>query len=750
MTELARNQLKIAGMDCADCALKLEKGVARLDGVHRADVNFATATMWVQYDAETVAPQDIVRRIRTLGYDVDANAGTRRSPAAASQRSRWETLLTYLGSHPRDLATLGSGLLLGLAVFAGFLGWVTVSTVLYVSATVVGGALVARKGLSNLWINRELDINFLMMLAGAGALLIGEVQEAALVIFLFSLGETLEAYTLDQARHSIHSLMSLVPPTATRLSGCIDCAEHLGQDGYTGGICPFCTLHETRVAVDDLLVGDILVVRAGERFPMDGLVTAGESSVNQAPITGESLPVDKIPGSEVFAGSVNGGGTLEIRVTRLAADNTISRMITLVEEAQAQKAPTQRWVDRFACVYTPAVVTFAALLAFIPPLVFGQPFWNLPDGQHGWLYRALTMLVIACPCALVISTPVSIVSALTHAARRGILVKGGVHLEAASQLRAVAFDKTGTLTVGKPHVTDIIVNPATGEDSASLLSTAAAIESRSTHPLAQAIVTEAVVQGVAVIPARQVQVVSGRGAQAQVNGETVLVGNSALFRDRSIDLPPVLVAALAGLEAEGKTVMLVGREGARPTILGLVAVADTIRPAARSAVAGLRDVGVAHTVLLSGDNERTAQAVAQQAGVAAVRANLQPADKVAAIEALLQQYGAVAMVGDGINDAPALARATVGIAMGGIGTDQALETADVVLMADDLHQVAYTIALSQRTRRIVMQNIVLSLGIKAVFMALALVGAATLWMAVFADMGASLLVILNGMRLLRR
>lgn len=750
MTGMARNQLAIAGMDCADCALKLEKGVARLDGVYGAAVNFATATMQVDYDATAVEPQDIVRRIRALGYDVQAPAGPRQVPTSTSQSTRGSRWLTYLTTHPRDLATLGSGLLLVLAVLAGLLSWELASIVLYVAATVVGGLLVARKGLSNLWINHELDINFLMTLAGTGALLIGEFQEAALVIFLFSLGETLEGYTLDQARNSIRSLMTVVPAEATRLSGCVDCAEHLGQDGYMGGICPFCAMHEQRVPVDELLVGDVLVVRAGERIPMDGIVTAGESTINQAAITGESLPVDKAPGSEVFAGSVNGSGSLEVRVTRLATDNTISRMIHLVEQAQAQKAPTQRWVDRFARIYTPVVVTLAAVVAIVPPLLLGQSFWNLPDGQHGWLYRALTMLVIACPCALVISTPVSIVSALTHAARRGILVKGGAYLEAASQLRAVAFDKTGTLTVGKPHVTDVVVGPAADLGSAELLGLAAAVESRSEHPLAQAIVSEAIVQGIPVTPARQFQALSGRGAQAQVNGTTILLGNSGLFRARAIDLPTELAAALAQLEEAGKTVVVVGHNGTQPAALGLVAIADTVRPAAQAAVTDLARVGIEYTVLLTGDNERTAQAVARQAGVEAVRASLQPADKVAAVEALLHEYGAVAMVGDGINDAPALARATVGIAMGGIGTDQALETADVVLMADDLHQVAYTIALSQRARRIVKQNIVFSLGIKVVFMALALMGAATLWMAVFADMGASLLVILNGMRLLRR
>jgi len=737
-------ELTIEGMDCADCALKLERGVGQLNGVLNAAVNFTAGKMWVEYDTDAVDQSVIAGRIHRLGYAVKeegAETTTAQETAPAFVR--------FLTAHPRDVSTLLAGLLLaaaGALALAGAAGWLV--NAVAVLATATGGWFVARRGLSALWINRELDMNFLMTLAAVGALVIGEVQEAALVMFLFSLGETLEAYTMDRARQSIRSLLTLAPATATRLTGCLDCEEHLGQDGYSGGICPFCAQHETRVPVAELRVGDLILVKAGERIAMDGIVTAGSSTVNQASVTGESAPVDKAVHAEVFAGTLNGSGALEVQVTRLAADNTISRLIHLVEQAQAQKAPTQRWVDRFARIYTPAVVLGALFIALAPPLLAGQPFWNLPNGAHGWLYRALTMLVIACPCALVISTPVSIVSAISRAAQQGILIKGGAYLEAVGRLRVVAFDKTGTLTEGEPALTDLAPNPDAGMTANEVLAVAAAVESRSEHPLAQAVVRAAVERRLSVIPALEVQALSGRGARGLVAGSDILVGSVALFEEFGQSLTSDLTQAVADLEAAGKTVMLVGC--ATGPVLGLLAVADRVRPDAREALVSLKRAGITHTVMLTGDNERTAHAIARQAGVDEVRASLRPAQKVAAVEALLATYGAAAMVGDGVNDAPALARASVGVAMGGAGSDQALETADVVLMGDDLRKLPTLIALSRRAWRIVQQNILLSLGIKAVFMALALFGAATLWMAVFADMGASLIVILNGMRLLRR
>ncbi len=737
-------ELTIEGMDCADCALKLERGVGQLNGVLHAAVNFTAGKMWVEYDTDAVDQGVIAGRIHRLGYAVKEQAGGKQE-----EESTASVFGRFLTAHPRDISTLLAGLLIALAgglALVGAAGWVV--NAVAVLATATGGWFVARRGLNALWINRELDMNFLMTLAAVGALVIGEVQEAALVMFLFSLGETLEAYTMDRARQSLRSLLTLAPATATRLTGCLDCEEHLGQDGYSGGLCPFCAQHETRVPVAELRVGDLILVKAGERIAMDGIVTAGSSTVNQASVTGESAPVDKAVHAEVYAGTLNGSGALEVRVTHLAADNTISRLIHLVEQAQAQKAPTQRWVDRFARIYTPAVVLGALCIALAPPLLAGQPFWNLPDGTHGWLYRALTMLVIACPCALVISTPVSIVSAISRAAQQGILIKGGAYLEAVGRLRVVAFDKTGTLTEGEPALTDLTPNPDAGMTANEVLAAAAAVESRSEHPLAQAVVRAAVERGLTVIPALEVQALSGRGARGLVNGSDILVGSAALFEEYGHNLTPDLTHAVADLEAAGKTVMLVGR--ATGQVFGLLAVADRVRPDAREALISLKRAGIMRTVMLTGDNERTAHAIARQAGVDEVRAGLRPAQKVAAVETLLATYGAAAMVGDGVNDAPALARASVGVAMGGAGSDQALETADVVLMGDDLRKLPTLIALSRRAWRIVQQNIFLSLSIKAVFMSLALLGAATLWMAVFADMGASLIVIFNGMRLLRR
>ena len=747
-------ELRLSGMDCADCAAKLEKGVARLEGVLHCAVNFATAKMSVEYDVEALDYRAIVERIRRLGYDVvDEEAEGVPAPEAESGGVRG--LLRFMWGKRRDTLTLISGLLILLAFALETPGVSrTVTHALYAAAIVTGGFYVARKGITGAWINRELDINFLMTIAAIGAAAIGAWEEGALVVFLFSLGETLESYTMDRARNAIRSLMELAPAEATVLRPCTDCEEHRGQplpDGsrYQGGPCPWCEVHEQRVPVAELAVGDVILVRPGERIPMDGRVIRGASTVNQAPITGESIPVVKEPGDEVFAGTINGEGALEVEVTRLAEDNTLSRIIHMVEEAQAQKAPSQRWVDRFARYYTPAVVALAVLIAIVPPVFFGQPFLEPPTGGHGWLYRALALLIIACPCALVISTPVSIVSAISNAARNGVLVKGGAYLEAAGGLRVVAFDKTGTLTRGEPGVTDVI--PLDGYSSEALLAVAAAVESRSEHPLARAIVAEAEQRDISFTPAEDFQALTGRGARGRLDGSIVHIGNRTLLSELQVPLPEALAAHVERLEKEGKTVMVVvASTDGRVAPIGLIAVADVVRPEARETVAALKRAGIRRTVMLTGDNERTAQAIAAQVGIDEVRANLLPEEKVDTVEQLLAEYDQVAMVGDGVNDAPALARATVGIAMGGAGTDQALETADMVLMADDLSKLPFAMQLSRQTLRIVRQNIAFSLVVKAAFMALAIPGLATLWMAVFADVGASLVVILNGMRLLQR
>jgi Cd2+/Zn2+-exporting ATPase len=671
-----------------------------------------------------------------LGYDVrKAEAGAMPQAEPGGPRG----LLSFMKSQRRDLLTLMAGLLIALAFVLEAAGVsISVTHAIYGTAIAVGGFYVARSGLVGVWINRELDISFLMAVAALGAVAIGAWEEGALVVFLFSLGETLESYTMDRARNSIRSLMNVAPAEASLLR----------RGGESNGGAE---QQEKRIPVDELAVGDVILVRPGERVPMDGTVHRGTSAVNQAPITGESSPVEKRPGHDAFAGSINGEGALEIEVTRLAEDNTISRVIHMVEQAQAQKAPSQRWVDVFARYYTPTVVGLAILIAAIPPLVFGQPLLEPSTGGHGWLYRALALLIIACPCALVISTPVSIVSAISSAARQGVLFKGGAYLESAGGLRVVAFDKTGTLTHGAPEVTDVIAMDGINDEQ--LLALAASLESRSEHPLAQAVVRSAHQRDIAFTPAEEVEAIMGRGVHVSVRGAEAYVGNLALFAKLGVTVPDTLQKQVEALETAGKTTMVVygptRGEGSTPDFLGLIAVADTLREDAREAVAALKRIGIRRTVMLTGDNERTAAAIAAQAGLDDFRANLLPEEKVDAIERLLAEYGQVAMVGDGINDAPALARATVGIAMGGAGTDQALETADVALMADALNKLPFALRLSRRTLRIVRQNIGISLFVKAAFMALALSGLATLWMAVFADMGSSLIVILNGMRLLR-
>ena len=711
MDDTQTETLRVSGMDCADCARHIEEAVGALPGVRAARVNFALATLHI----ETAGPADlpaIQRQVRALGYGLE-QVSSRKNVAKTLPPRAW------LAAHLRGVLTIASGLLLAAGLLGGWWGLSGgAQQALYVLAIIAGGVHVARAGLAALRATRGLDMNALMTIAAVGALAIGEGAEGATAMFLFAVGNALEGYTMERARNAVRSLLQLAPDEALRL---------VRKDGET---------HQERVPVTELAVGDHILIRPGERVPMDGEVISGESAVNQSAITGESLPVDVSAGSRIYAGSINGSGALEVRVTRLAQDTTIARIIRLVTEAQEQRAPSQRFVDAFARRYTPAVITLAAAIAVIPPLFFGAPFLT-------WLYRALVLLVIACPCALVISTPVSIVSALAAAARHGVLIKGGAYLEAAGNLKAIAFDKTGTLTQGRPTVTDI--TPFKGLATDELLVLAASVENASEHPLARAIVHEARHQN---LPLQQVSgfvARAGRGAQAQVNGRLYRIGNREFF-DGDLKLGTEEMARLHALEAEGKTVMLVADDS---TILGLVAVSDRIRPEVAETVDALHRAGIRRTVLLTGDNPRTAAAIARQAGMDEARAQLLPEQKVNAMAELLEEHNAVGMVGDGINDAPALARATVGIAMGGAGTAQALETADIVLMSDDLSKLPFAVRLSQAARAIIRQNITLSLGIKALFLALALPGWTTLWMAVFADMGASLLVTLNGVRLLR-
>jgi Cd2+/Zn2+-exporting ATPase len=726
----------VQGMDCASCARTVESGVAQLPGVELCELTFATERLRVR---GTIAREDVVRRVRDLGYDVAEASQPDAAPAPAPGflGFMWARLETRL-------ALLGALLVLPGVVLTELLGreaiWIDALALAAMALTIVP---IARSAWRALAVNRELNIDALMTIAAAGAVAIGAYVEAGLVMVLFTIGEALEGYTATRARHAIKSLMEVAPQTAVRVGAA--CCE-------SG--C------EERVPIAALQVGDMIAVRPGERIPMDGEVRAGRSAVNQAPITGESRLIEKEPGDEVFAGSVNGEGSLEVAVTRLAADNTIARMIRLVEEAQERRAPVQRFVDRFARYYTPAVVVLALLVAAVPPLLLGQPFWNPAPGEFGWLYRALALLVVACPCALVISTPVSLVSAMSAAARGGVLIKGGAFLEALSRVRAVAFDKTGTLTAGRPAVVAVrsLGCPAgAGGDRAAgpcdscdeLLALAGAVERRSEHPLAHAIVTASAERGAGGrLPAAEgVTALVGRGVAGLVAGREVLVGSHRHF-DTAVAHDPAHCAAAAQDAAAGHTPVMVSVAG---SYLGTITLADTVRASSREAVAQLKGMGLRAVVMLTGDQRATAERIAAEVGVSDVRAELLPEQKVAAVEALEREYGPVAMVGDGINDTPALAAASVGIAVGAAhgGSNQAMETADVTLMGDDLRRLPFAIGLGRAAMRTVTANIAFSIGLKLVFLVLVLLGLGTMWMAVLADVGTSLLVTLNGMRLLR-
>lgn len=587
----------------------------------------------------------------------------------------------------------------------------------FLGAILVGGYSLFKSGIKNL-MKLDFDMRALMTVAIIGAAIIGEWSEGAVVVILFAISEVLERYSMDKARASIRSLMDIAPKEAlVRRSG-----------------------NEYMVNVNEIEVGDIMVVKPGEKIAMDGEVVSGFSAVNQAAITGESVPAEKHAGDEVYAGTLNGEGLIEVKITKLVDDTTIAKIIHLVEEAQAEKAPSQAFVDRFARYYTPIIILVAFLVAILPPLLLGAD-WS------EWIYQGLAVLVVGCPCALVISTPVSIVTAIGNAAKNGVLVKGGVHLEEMGLLKAIAFDKTGTLTKGVPAVTDYKVFASS--DPKKLFSTIAALENKSQHPLAASIVRKADADKVAF---REIEIenftsVTGRGIRGTVDSVTYYIG-SPKYLDSIMNggLPSEVSEEISRLQSEGKTVMAAGTaEG----LLALIAVADEVRESSREVIERLHALGIVKTIMLTGDNSGTAKAIGSQAGVSDIESELLPEDKLAFIKTLQRDHGKVAMVGDGINDAPALAAATVGIAMGGAGTDTALETADIALMADDLKKLPFTIKLSRNTLAIIKQNIAFAIGVKLLALLLVIPGWLTLWIAIFADMGATLIVTLNGLRLLK-
>lgn len=591
------------------------------------------------------------------------------------------------------------------------------SIIAYAVSIVVGGYRLFSTGIKNLF-RLEFDMRTLMTIAVIGAAIIGEWGEGATVVILFAISEALETYSMDKARQSIRSLMDIAPKEAL---------IRRGNKEFT-------------VEVDDIQIGDIMIVKPGQKIAMDGMVVKGFSAVNQAAITGESVPVAKTVDDEVFAGTLNEEGLLEVKVTKHVDDTTIAKIIHLVEEAQAERAPSQAFVDRFAKYYTPIIMLIALGVAVVPPLFFGAD-WDK------WIYQGLAVLVVGCPCALIISTPVSIVTAIGNAARNGVLIKGGIHLEEMGAIKAIAFDKTGTLTHGVPVVTDYLPQPET--DANDLLTIIAALENGSQHPLASAIMKKAEQDN---LPYKELGIkefssITGKGIKGIVDEKMYYVGSPNLFDEiLTTDIPENLKSTISELQNQGKTVMVAGNE---TEILGLLAVADEVRGNSKAVLQKLHSIGIQETIMLTGDNTGTAKAIGNQVGVSNIQAELLPQDKLAFIKELRNKYDRVAMVGDGVNDAPALAASTVGIAMGGAGTDTALETADIALMADDLGKLPFTVKLSRKALAIIKQNITFSLGIKLVALLLVIPGWLTLWIAIFADMGATLIVTLNGLRLLR-
>ena len=695
-------RLRIGQMDCPTEETLIRKKLGGLDGVHALDFNLMQRVLTVVH--ADGALDRITAAIKSLGMTPEPLAeNAPRPPAPAAKPVNW-------------WAIGGAGLMAALSEFSHFAGWsVYVTAALAVAAIVACGLDTYRKG----WIavrNGNLNINALMSIAVTGAVLIGQWPEAAMVMFLFNVAELIEARSLDRARNAIRGLLDLAPETATRRQ----------PDG---------TWQEVPAA--QLQPGDIVRVRPGERIAADGEIVSGRSAVDQSPITGESLPVEKTEGDPVYAATVNASGSFEYRVTAAAGNTTLARIIHAVEQAQGARAPTQRFIDRFSRIYTPVVVGVAVLVAVVPPLLWGQPWFDA-------IYRALALLIIACPCALVISTPVSIVSGLTAASRRGILVKGGVYLEEGRNLQWLALDKTGTLTHGKPVQTDLQDWEPSDLSRQPAALVAASLAARSDHPVSLAVANAAREAGHQLLDVTDFAALPGRGVAGVIDGVTFQLGNRRLMREAGV-ASDALEARMDELERQGKSVIGL-TDGSR--VLALAAVADTVKPTSAAAIAELHALGV-RTLMLTGDNTPTARAIAAQVGIDEARGDQLPEDKLAAIESKLSPAGKVGMVGDGINDAPALARADIGFAMGAAGTGTAIETADVALMDDDLRKIGVFLRLSRATHSVLVQNIALALGIKAVFLVLAMTGNATLWMAVFADVGASLLVVANGLRLLR-
>ncbi len=716
-------QFKIRGMDCAEEVNILKRELRELAGMEsNLSFDILNGRMTVR-DAGQLSAQQVIEIVARTGMSAELWAGAEQSATRSETRRWWRDARTAMTALSGSLIVVGFGVHLvlsgnWLAAFApehaGAAGVMPVAVrILYVLAVIAGAWFVLPKAWFSLRRFRP-DMNLLMTVAVIGAIAIGQWLEAATVSFLFALSLALESWSVGRARRAVEALLKIAPESVSVVE----------PDG---------TIRQSLSA--SVPVGTLFRISPGERIGLDGTVVQGTTDVNQAPITGESLPVTKEPESSVFAGTINGNGVIDVRSTKSANDTTLAHVIRLVGESQGRRSPAEQWVNGFARIYTPAVFAVAILTASVPPLLFHQP-WET------WFYQSLVLLVIGCPCALVISTPVSIVAGLAAAARNGVLVKGGLALETPARLKAIAMDKTGTLTEGRPSVVKVVA--LNGHSEQDLLERAGAMESSSQHPLALAICDYVRARGLKPGPVTEFTLIPGKGATARIDGRSFWLGSHRFLEERGQETPEVH-SLLGDLSASGHSVVVIGNE---THVCGFIALADRLRPGIPELLAATRALGVPHIVMLTGDNEGTARTIARQAGIEEVRAELLPADKVAEIESLVQRYESVAMIGDGVNDAPAMARASLGIAMGAIGSDAAIEAADVALMSDDLHQLPWLIAHSRRTLSIIRQNIVLSLAVKFVFVALAFAGHASLWAAIAADMGVSLLVIVNALRLL--
>ena len=703
---------RVQGFSCANCAAKFERNVKELPGVQDAKVNFGASKISVS-GAVTVQELEKAGAFEKLKVKPET---AQPIQAELEEQSKEQNIPFY----EKYSTVLYATLFVALGFLSTFINGEEnlITILLFLASMLIGGLSLFKIGLQNV-MRFDFDMKTLMTVAAIGGAIIGEWGEVALVVILFALSEELERFSMDKARQSIRSLMDIAPKQAL-----------IRRNGQ-----------ELMVPVQDIVVGDTMIVKPGQKIAMDGVVTSGYSAVNQAAITGESVPVEKAVNAEVFAGTLNEEGFLEVRITKLVEDTTISKIIHLVEEAQGERAPAQAFVDKFAKYYTPIIMLVALLVAVIPPLFFGAD-WGT------WVYQGLAVLVVGCPCALVISTPIAIVSAIGNAAKKGVLIKGGIYLEEMGTLKAIAFDKTGTLTKGVPVVTDyLLLNEKA--DEKELMAILTALENYSQHPLASAIMRKAEEMHVSYtdIAVESFASLTGKGIQGTVQGTTYYIGNPNLFKDLlTTSFDKEVEETVILLQNQGKTAMLVGTE---QELLAVIAVADEVRESSKKVIQRLHDMGIQHTIMLTGDNAGTGKAIGRQVGISEIQADLMPENKLDYIKQLKSTYQHVAMVGDGVNDAPALAASTVGIAMGGAGTDTALETADVALMGDDLKKLPFTIKLSRKALNIIKANITFAIAIKIIALLLVIPGWLTLWIAIMSDMGATILVALNGIRLMR-